>query len=43
MPVKRVYDVVAMHVPIVYDVHGDHDRNGMIFTLAEHEAALHEG
>ncbi|TYB44220.1 multicopper oxidase domain-containing protein [Actinomadura chibensis] len=42
MPVKRVYDVVAMHVPIVYDAHGDHDRNGMIFTLAEHEGALTE-
>ncbi|MFI0353434.1 multicopper oxidase domain-containing protein [Actinomadura sp. 9N407] len=42
MPVKRVYDVVALHVPIVYDAHGDHDRNGMVYTLAEHEAALDE-
>ncbi|RKS78938.1 multicopper oxidase [Actinomadura pelletieri DSM 43383] len=42
MPVTRVYNVVARHVPIVYDAHGDHDRNGMIFTLAEHETALNE-
>ncbi|MEW2357564.1 multicopper oxidase domain-containing protein [Spirillospora sp. NPDC029432] len=42
MPGTRVYDVVAMHVPIVYDAHGDHDRDGMIFTLAAHEAALAE-
>ncbi|MFI0372180.1 multicopper oxidase domain-containing protein [Actinomadura sp. 1N219] len=42
MPVKRVYDVVALHVPIVFDAHGDHDRNGMIFTLADHETELKE-
>ncbi|RFS87308.1 hypothetical protein D0T12_03470 [Actinomadura spongiicola] len=42
MPVTRVYNVVARHVPIVYDAYGDHDRNGMIFTLAEHETALNE-
>lgn len=36
----RFFDVVALRVPIAYDAHGDHDRNGMIFALAENEAAL---
>ncbi len=36
----RTYDVVALQVPIAYDTYGDHDRNGMIFTLAEHEQEL---
>ena len=40
MSTGRVYDVVALRVPIVYDAYGDHDRNGMIYTLAEHEAEL---
>ncbi|MGH3977464.1 MAG: multicopper oxidase domain-containing protein, partial [Pseudonocardiaceae bacterium] len=36
----RTYDVVALQVPIAYDTYGDHDRNGMIYTLAEHEDEL---
>lgn len=36
----RTYDVVALQVPIVYNGYGDHDRNGMIFTLAEYEDEL---
>ncbi len=38
----RTYDVVALQVPIAYDNHGDHDRNGTVFTLAEHESTLRE-
>ncbi len=36
----RTYDVVALQVPIAYDPYGDHDRNGMIYTLGEHEDEL---
>jgi manganese oxidase len=36
MAPTRTYDVVALQVPIAYDPYGDHDRNGMIFTLADH-------
>lgn len=36
----RSYEVVALPVPIVYDRHGDHDRNGTIYTLAGHEPEL---
>ncbi|MQA14512.1 MAG: multicopper oxidase domain-containing protein [Pseudonocardiaceae bacterium] len=36
----RTYDVVALQVPIAFDPYGDHDRNGMIYTLAEHEDEL---
>lgn len=31
----RTYDVVALHVPIAYNVFGDHDSNGVLYTLAE--------
>ncbi|THV42472.1 multicopper oxidase domain-containing protein [Glycomyces buryatensis] len=37
---QRTYEVVALHVPIVYDGYGDHDRNGMMYTLAENEDEL---
>ncbi|MGH3908583.1 MAG: multicopper oxidase domain-containing protein, partial [Pseudonocardiaceae bacterium] len=40
MPATRTYDVVALQVPIAYDTYGDHDRNGIIFALAEHEEQL---
>ncbi|HWM01373.1 MAG TPA: multicopper oxidase domain-containing protein, partial [Actinophytocola sp.] len=36
----RSFDVVALQVPIAYNAHGDHDRNGNVFALAENEAAL---
>ena len=36
----RFFDVVALQVPIAFDAHGDHDRNGMIFALGENEAEL---
>ncbi|MFC4856469.1 multicopper oxidase domain-containing protein [Actinophytocola glycyrrhizae] len=29
-----------MRVPIAYDNYGDHDRNGTVYTLAEHEDTL---
>jgi hypothetical protein len=38
----RFFDVVALRVPIAFDAHGDHDRDGMIFALAGNEAALRE-
>jgi len=38
----RVFDVVAMRVPIAFDAHGDHDRNGMVYTLAAHEETLRQ-
>ena len=40
MMATRAYDVVAVQVPIAYNGYGDHDRNGMIYTLAEHEDEL---
>jgi hypothetical protein len=36
----RTYDVVALQVPIAYNGFGDHDRNEMIYALAEHEDEL---
>ncbi|WP_227012951.1 MULTISPECIES: hypothetical protein [unclassified Pseudonocardia] len=36
----RSYDVVALGVPIVYNDHGDHDRNGTIYALARDEPQL---
>ena len=38
----RFYDVVALRVPIAFDAHGDHDRQGMIFALGENADALRE-
>ncbi|KND00430.1 uncharacterized protein SPPG_09220 [Spizellomyces punctatus DAOM BR117] len=37
---NRHYDVVALEVPIVYNVYGDHDPNGLMFALKENEDAL---
>ena len=34
------YDVVAMSFPIVYTVDGDHDPNGLLFTLRAYEPLL---
>lgn len=34
------YDVVAMSLPIVYTVDGDHDPNGLLFTLERHRPML---
>ncbi len=36
----RTYDVVALTVPIAYNVHGDHDRRGTVFALARHAEHL---
>lgn len=36
----RHYDVVALSVPIYYNAHGDHDRDGMMLALGRHHAAL---
>ena len=38
--VDRSYDVVAMSFPIVYTVDGDHDRDGLLFTLSAYEPLL---
>ncbi|MGR7027209.1 multicopper oxidase domain-containing protein [Geodermatophilus sp. URMC 62] len=37
---ERSYDVVAMSFPIVYTIDGDHDPNGMLFTLRSYEPLL---
>jgi hypothetical protein len=39
----RKYDVVAMELPLVYNEFGDHDPYGLIYALAEDEAALLAG
>ncbi|MDQ3434297.1 MAG: multicopper oxidase domain-containing protein [Actinomycetota bacterium] len=39
---ERRYDVVAVQVPIVFNRYGDHDHDGMIFTLAADRPALTE-
>ena len=36
----RTYDVVAMSFPIVYSVEGDHDPNGLLYTLRVYEPLL---
>jgi FtsP/CotA-like multicopper oxidase with cupredoxin domain len=41
-PAERRYDVVAVQVPIVFNRYGDHDHDGMIFTLAADRPALTE-
>ncbi|KAI8817794.1 uncharacterized protein EV422DRAFT_603527 [Fimicolochytrium jonesii] len=33
-------DVVALEVPIVFNIYGDHDPNGLMFALKENEQAL---
>lgn len=38
----RAYEVVALAVPIAYNRYGDHDRSGVLYTLAEHAAELRE-
>ena len=35
------YDVVALSVPIVYTLDGDHDPNGRMYALARHTPLLH--
>jgi hypothetical protein len=35
------YDVVALSVPIVYTLDGDHDPNGRMYALARHAPLLH--
>jgi hypothetical protein len=39
---KRVwhYEVVALSVPIIFNRHRDHDRNGMLYALATHRPEL---
>jgi FtsP/CotA-like multicopper oxidase with cupredoxin domain len=39
----RHYDVVAIQMPIVYNKSGDHDPDGLLFVLAEDEAAVVAG
>ncbi|MDQ3092562.1 MAG: hypothetical protein M3R46_13080, partial [Actinomycetota bacterium] len=39
---ERRYDVVAVQMPIVFNRYGDHDHDGMIFTLAADRPALTE-
>jgi FtsP/CotA-like multicopper oxidase with cupredoxin domain len=36
----RTYDVAALSIRIVYNEFGDHDPEGMMYVLAENEAAL---
>ncbi len=36
----RTYKIVALQVPIVFNKYGDHDHNGMIYVLKEHEAEI---
>ena len=35
------YDLVAVSVPIVYTLDGDHDPNGLMFALRRHAPLLH--
>ncbi|AOZ77348.1 copper oxidase [Clostridium pasteurianum DSM 525 = ATCC 6013] len=39
----RKFDVVAIQKDIVYNKFGDHDPNGLMFVLAEHEKAIMAG
>lgn len=39
----RKFDIVAIPKDIVYNKFGDHDPNGLIFVLAEHEKAIMNG
>ncbi|MGZ8751335.1 MAG: hypothetical protein ACXWYP_10720, partial [Pseudonocardia sp.] len=39
-PEPASYHVVAMSLPIVYTVDGDHDPNGLLFTLERHHPVL---
>ena len=41
-PVKT-FDVVAINHKLVYNVHGDHDPKGLMYVLAEDEAAVRAG
>jgi manganese oxidase len=34
------YDVIALEFPVVYNLDGDHDRNGLIYTLRAYEPLL---
>lgn len=36
----RKYKVVALRLPVIYNKHGYHDHDGMIFALAENETEL---
>ncbi|KAI8912040.1 hypothetical protein DFJ77DRAFT_512077 [Powellomyces hirtus] len=36
----RHYDVVALEIPIVFNIYGDHDPDGLLFALKENEQAL---
>ena len=40
MPPNPAYHVVALSMPIVYTREGDHDPNGLLFTLKAHEPLL---
>ncbi|WP_104103245.1 multicopper oxidase domain-containing protein [Arthrobacter sp. 08Y14] len=40
MLTTRTYNVVAMSLPIVYTKDGDHDPNGMLFTLQKYKPLL---
>ena len=37
------YDVVALSVPIVYSLDGDHDPDGLMFALARHAPGCWSG
>ena len=39
-PPNPAYHVVAMSMPIVYTLEGDHDPNGLLFTLEAHQPLL---
>ena len=40
MPPNPAYHIVAVSMPIVYTREGDHDPNGLLFTLKAHEPLL---
>ena len=40
---ERQYDVVAITKDVVYNEFGDHDPNGLMYVLAEDEAAVRSG
>ncbi|WP_055669786.1 multicopper oxidase domain-containing protein [Desnuesiella massiliensis] len=39
----RKFDIVAIQKDIIYNKFGDHDPNGLMFILAEHEKAIMDG
>ncbi|KAJ3296804.1 hypothetical protein HK104_001167 [Borealophlyctis nickersoniae] len=39
-PMNRIYHVVSLEIPLVFNIYGDHDPNGLMFALEENEASL---